>query len=73
MTALRTHTCPGGCGRDVANARYACLPCWARLPVELRAAIIDTSHLGTLEARRREALVAAGSWLREHRAGGESA
>lgn len=67
MPALRTHTCPGGCGRDVANARYACLPCWSRLPVELRSAIIDTSHLGTLESRRREALTSAGAWLREHR------
>ena len=63
---MATHRCPGLCGRTVANARYACLHCWGRLPIELRAMIIDTSHLGTLEARRREALGASGEWYREH-------
>lgn len=61
------HHCPGLCGRDVHNARYACVPCWLRLPAELRAGIIDTSHLGTLEMRRREALGVAGRWYRDNR------
>ena len=66
MTGLKTHQCPGKCGREVASARYACVPCWSRLPQSHRVAIIDTSHLGTLEARRRDALVAAGAWFRDN-------
>ena len=35
----KTHDCPGRCGAEVPNHRYACLACWRRLPAELRNAI----------------------------------
>lgn len=62
MTTPNTHTCPGRCGKSVANARYACLQCWYRLPGELRNAIVETARLSVLEPRRRVALGAANEW-----------
>lgn len=62
-----THSCPGYCGRDVANARYACLPCWDRLPSRLRVAIAQTAGLGLLVPARRHALVSAAEWYKANR------
>lgn len=31
--------CPGGCGRWVGHASFACRPCWSRLPADLRTEI----------------------------------
>lgn len=35
----RTHDCPGGCGRQVAQISYACKKCWFRLPKSIRDTI----------------------------------
>ncbi len=34
-----SHNCPGGCARHVIQAKFACPPCWRRLPVDLRRPI----------------------------------
>lgn len=61
----RTHSCPGRCGRQVAAPRFACLPCWSRLPVRLRQDI-STSYRnkngGALSAAHRGAMAAAQVW-----------
>jgi len=35
------HACPGGCGRQVVRALFACSSCWRRLPRSIRVAITD--------------------------------
>lgn len=37
-----THPCPAGCGAVVLNHRFACRPCWYRLPRDLREPITAT-------------------------------
>lgn len=64
MSGLRTHECPGRCGRIVADARYACVPCWTRLPQTHRNAVMSTVDLGTADPRRRKALTDAGAWFK---------
>jgi hypothetical protein len=36
-----THDCPCGCGRSIAQDRFACRAGWYRLPVKIRTAILD--------------------------------
>jgi hypothetical protein len=36
-----THTCPGGCQREVPRRHFACKPCWYRLPGDLQAPITN--------------------------------
>jgi hypothetical protein len=53
------HRCPGGCGKAVADHRYACGACWFRLPDAVRDRITETygrspdAHARALHAARR--------------------
>jgi hypothetical protein len=60
------HSCPGNCGRSVSRARFACLPCWERLPTELRAEISDAYRAQPLGTRHRAAMRAATEWYRSN-------
>ena len=40
--ADRTHACPGSCGTQVPQHRFACPTDWYRLPAEYRCAITNT-------------------------------
>lgn len=63
------HACPGGCGRLVAFGRYACRPCWDRLPKPLRVAIVTAwsrRNMGDLTAAataHRSAMHEAKRWF----------
>ncbi|GJF04996.1 hypothetical protein [Pseudonocardia sp. D17] len=57
----RTHTCPGGCGRQVPDRYYACGPDWERLPKEFRDAITGNER-GTVE--HVDAMLNARLWFR---------
>jgi hypothetical protein len=60
----RTSECPGGCGTQVARRRFACKPCWYRLPESYRDAIKRNHHRNT-EARFVAVHNATG-WYMEH-------
>lgn len=62
--ALKTHACPGGCGAEVARARFACLKDWRRLPADLRRAI--TGNYGVDADAHMVAMVEARAWFRAH-------
>lgn len=62
---VRTHACPGGCGREVELHRYACVHCWVRLPAVLRSRIRE-SYLRRDWDTHTEATAAADEWLRTH-------
>lgn len=64
---MSTHRCPGGCGKSVANARYACVMCWWRLPADIRASIVETMRLPLLDPARRAALERAHEWYAANR------
>jgi hypothetical protein len=59
----RTHECPGGCGARVERHRYACRPCWYRLPAPHRDAIRRNRRHNEGHAL---ALHAASIWFAEH-------
>jgi hypothetical protein len=59
-----THSCPCGCGRDVARGLFACRAGWYRLPYVLRRAIHATYNRDA--AAHLEAMAAADEWYREH-------
>lgn len=63
----RTHDCPGHCGRRVARPRFACVPCWYRLPIELRRAITHGWRKGALSGEHRAAMFNARDWYDAHR------
>jgi hypothetical protein len=54
-----THTCPGGCGRQVPNHLFACAYDWHRLPPSYQTAISrayqrdDAAHLQAMVTARR--------------------
>lgn len=64
------HTCPGNCGRMVAQTKLACRDCWYRLPRMLQLAVTD----GYAKRRRnladatahRLALAEALAWYRDN-------
>lgn len=58
-----THTCPGGCARRVARSRFACPPCWARLPLDLKRGI--TGNYGRDVDAHLAAMLDAQRWYRE--------
>jgi hypothetical protein len=60
-----THKCPGGCRRDVANYKFACLTCWRRLPVELGRPISASWRVDPVA--HAVAMTAAREWYRMHR------
>lgn len=64
MPVLRD--CPGGCGERVGYAKYACRPCWLRLPRAHREAILAAyrtrQQAGGLAAHG-EAMRAARDWF----------
>lgn len=53
------HTCPGGCKKRVPNSRFACGPCWDRLPRELQTPIRRTAKMSLLSDERSAAVSAA--------------
>lgn len=62
---MNTHPCPGGCGRQIPQHKYACRICWEALPVELREPI--RGYYGIDPGSHRRAMVAAARWYAEHR------
>jgi hypothetical protein len=76
---LKQHFCPGRCARAVPNDRYACGPCWRKLPGHLQRAIGRTVGDPVLSPARTCAFTAAvtfytallsGSTARPRRDGG---
>jgi len=64
MTSDR-HVCPGGCGRLVDHAKFACSQCWFALPLDLRQAINRSWRLGvTGRAWHARAMAEAAAWFR---------
>lgn len=61
---MKTHTCPGRCGRAVAFQRFACLDCWMRLPEPLRHNIID--NYDTEFDAHTNAMLDAMRWYRDN-------
>jgi hypothetical protein len=61
MSDPKTHPCPCGCGRAVADSYLACRAGWAMLPRLMRKRIGDTRPQS---AARREAIGEALSWFR---------
>lgn len=64
-TSRSTHTCPGGCGRQVRADLFACKRDWFRLPSVLRAAIWTAYRAGD-GAAHAEALAEALRWFGEN-------
>jgi hypothetical protein len=63
---MSDHDCPGGCGRPVPYQRFACGPCWYRLPVALRRAITSGwAHRADDPAVHRRAMTDATEWYRD--------
>lgn len=58
-----THTCPGGCGRQVPHHQFACRVDWHRLPGRHQLAISTTYWAGDTQAHS-EAMVEAMHWYR---------
>ena len=58
-----THECPGGCGREIEAALFACKPCYKKLPYALREAVSRTRRLKYLHADRLAAVHAAEDYL----------
>lgn len=42
MTANRSRSCPGGCGRAVPPGQYACSSCWRDLPPSTRRRVTSS-------------------------------
>lgn len=63
--ATTTHACPGGCGTQVDRTRYACRPCWFRVPKDMRQAIYAAWHASDHSAHRA-AMADAKVWLDAH-------
>jgi hypothetical protein len=59
---VSTHTCPGGCGTQVAQHLFACRPCWSRLPRARRAAVMRGYDAGPLGEEHTTAMVDALDW-----------
>lgn len=79
MDTSGTHTCPGGCGRQVPNAKLFCFYHWSLVPPTIQAEVYRT-----YDARRRNprdpaavgahvrAMAAATRAIRERTQGAES-
>lgn len=67
--ATHTHICPG-CGKTgIARSRLACVPCWGRLPQDLRDAVWRGWKVRAVyPMQHRAAVVAAMDWYRRDRA-----
>ncbi|RIS64211.1 hypothetical protein D2E70_25395 [Mycobacteroides abscessus] len=63
--AKRTHGCPGGCGRAVADRLFACGHCWGRLPRDLQRPIVATAKLNLLATARLDAVSDAMQFYKE--------
>lgn len=63
---MRTHHCPGRCGRTVPNHMFACRVCWLRLPRDLRQPI--TANYRRDRDAHSVAMADAGRWYGEHAA-----
>lgn len=59
MDISNEHHCPGKCGAAVPNRLFACKPCWAKLPHELRQNIVHTRRMHLLSVERLIAVHAA--------------
>jgi hypothetical protein len=61
---LPDHGCPGLCGRRIPRHRFACKPCWSRLPQDLREGIVGNGdHDGMAH---RSAKSDATLWYLDH-------
>jgi hypothetical protein len=58
-----THTCPGGCRRQVPRHLYACKACWVRLPFPLRQPI--SANYQRDDAQHAAAMAAAQQWYHQ--------
>lgn len=61
---MKTHPCPGLCGRDVPNRLFACWDCWQRLPEKIQRPMLNTLWFDP-EAHAR-AIEDANLWYREN-------
>lgn len=61
-----THTCPCGCGGQVARTRFACRAGWFRLPRSYRDAIQRGYSCGALSTTHVAAMRAAMAWYEQH-------
>jgi hypothetical protein len=59
-----THSCPGGCRRQVPVHHDVCPACWNRLPYRLRQPIAQ--YRGRDAAAHQAAMTAASRWYRTH-------
>jgi hypothetical protein len=57
-----THICPGGCGRYVNNAMFACSACWRALPGDLQRPIVATAGMSLQHPTRNAAVLRACQW-----------
>lgn len=58
-----THSCPGGCGTELAARMFACGKCWRLVPHDMRQALIRTRPLKYLDAERLQAIHEAEDYL----------
>jgi hypothetical protein len=58
------HDCPGGCGARVPRWKFACKPCWFRLPREIREKI--SAQYRRDAAAHRAAMREAMVWYQDH-------
>ena len=58
-----THSCPGGCRRQLPAGRFVCRWCWWRLPPAVREAITGTHGRGP--DAWVEAMLGALAWYRQ--------
>lgn len=54
------HDCPGDCGAAVPRYLFACRPCWFRLPIGIRNAVVDNYRVD--EAAHMRAMSEAFEW-----------
>lgn len=57
------HRCPGACGRLVPNRLLACDEDWARLPRDIRRAVVRHTRGGKTGPARDQVTAAASAWF----------
>jgi len=67
MTQTRGyHLCPCGCAGSVPDRLFACRDGWARLPLDIRAAILRTQRQPLTNEQRFAAVADAVDFYRNH-------
>jgi hypothetical protein len=62
---MATHSCPGGCKRQVKYEHFACRNCWYRLPKPYRDEIWRWYQKDS--SKHAAAMVAAKTWYDDNR------